>query len=67
MSDLSEIVRQWAEAETRLFASERERQIQLALQPKPKWMPTWLWKRAIARLLVVVEHPLGKVTENTPQ
>jgi hypothetical protein len=32
-----------------------EERIKMRLQPKPKWMPTFVWHKIIKRLLVI-EH-----------
>ncbi len=34
----------------------QEQRIRLVLQPKPRFMPQWVWKRLIARLLVIQEQ-----------
>ena len=34
-----------------------ERRIELTVQPKPRWMPTWLWHRILARVLVIEYAP----------
>ena len=60
---MSDIIRQWVEAELRGTAFERERQIHLALQPRPRWLQEWVWKRIIARLLVIEEHPASRREE----
>jgi hypothetical protein len=31
--------------------------IDLALKPKPKWCPRFLWKRIVDRVLEIREHP----------
>lgn len=34
----------------------QEHWLEAKIQPKPRWLPTWLWRRVLARLLVVVEY-----------
>ena len=59
MSDMLEVVREWAERDMRGTALERERQIRLALQPKPRWLPERVYRRVLARLLVLEEAENG--------
>jgi hypothetical protein len=39
-------------------AAAIEEQIKLALQPRPRWLPEWVWRRVIGRLLVIEYHPM---------
>lgn len=52
---MNDVIREWVEKTMLYQGQERERQIRLALQPKPHWLPTWIWHRIIARLLVLQE------------
>ena len=49
-------IRRWVETEMRDTALQREREFRALLQPKPTWMPEWLWRRAAARLVVLEEQ-----------
>jgi predicted glycosyl hydrolase (DUF1957 family) len=52
---MGEVIREWVEASYIADVKLREDQIRLALQPRPWWLPEWAWRKAIARLLVIVE------------
>jgi predicted glycosyl hydrolase (DUF1957 family) len=51
-----DVIREWAEASYIAGVKMREEQIRLALQPRPRWLPEWAWRRVIARLLVIEER-----------
>lgn len=53
---MSETIREWTESITAAGFKMREDQICLALQPRPRWLPERLWRKVIARLLVVEER-----------
>lgn len=55
MNECPKVVREWVETITYDSAMFRERQIRLALHPRPRWLPNRLWLRVIARLLVIEE------------
>lgn len=33
-----------------------EERIKLVVRPKPRWLPERLWRKALARMLVIEEH-----------
>jgi hypothetical protein len=35
-----------------------EQIIELHLQPKPRWIPNFIWRRVIGKLLILKERPL---------
>jgi hypothetical protein len=54
-----EVIREWVEASYIADVKLREDQIRLALQPRPRWLPEWAWRRVIARLLIIEETANG--------
>ena len=51
-----ETIREWTESVTIAGTKMREAQVRLALQPRPRWLPERVWRRVIARLLVIEER-----------
>ena len=51
-----ETIREWTESVTTAGTKMREAQIRLVLQPRPRWLPERVWRRVIARLLVIEER-----------
>lgn len=54
MSD--NVIAEWTE---RIVVNEmtlRETQIRALLQPKPRWLPRAVWRRIIARLIILEER-----------
>lgn len=56
---MNQVVHEWVEKTMFHQAQERERQIRLVVQPKPKWLPERTWQSLLARLLVIEERPLN--------
>jgi predicted glycosyl hydrolase (DUF1957 family) len=52
----SDTIKEWIETSYVAGVKMREDQIRLALQPRPRWLPEWAWRKVIARLLVIEER-----------
>jgi len=58
MKDSRAVLDEWMFSAMYEQAVVTEKRIRLLLQPRPKWLPEFIWRRIVARLLYI-EETLG--------
>ena len=52
------VLDEWTLAVTARDALVTEKRIRLLLQPKPRWLPEFAWRRLVARFILIEETRL---------